>query len=182
MWMGAVTADPTGLVERTTIKKFGDFVHDGVVKRFDPPKPLASFPLRNELKFPIDYQVVLVLAEKDKGGGLDAQLDKFARQGKDAALATAKSLGATALDKLPEVVASGNVTWETVAAAIGKELLTVEARKIWRDDVFQPKLETLRVDTKDFRFPHGKLAGPQTKVVFRGHEGVCQVVYSWKLI
>jgi len=182
MRLTAIAIGPTGVVERNKIHKLGDFAKDGVLKQFDPPRKLATFALNNNLPLPILYQAVLVLAENDPGNGLNAQIDNFVKQGSAAALAKAKSIGAMTLDAVPTVVASGNVTLETFAAEVAKKVLTAKATVWFKDDVFPPSLQGLRIDKKDFTWTKGKMESPRQKVVFKGLQGKYHVIYSWKLI
>jgi hypothetical protein len=124
MRLAAITIAPTGVVAKGKLLKLGDFEEDGIIKKYRPPRKLATFVVNNDLKFPIQYQAFLVLAEKDPGDGFNRQIDAFVQQGQAAAVAQAKSLGVMTLEALPSVVATGNVTWETFAAEVGKRLLT----------------------------------------------------------
>src|SRR5262249_24056321 len=130
----------------------------------------------------IQYQALLVLAEKDTGGGFEGQLDVFAKQGREAALAKAKSLGAIALESVPAAVASGNVTWGTFAIEVGKRVLNAEGTKVWKDDISPPRRQNLRVTKQNFTWPNGRTVSPPITVVFDGNQGKYRVVYSWKLV
>lgn len=182
MRLAAITIEPSGIVKETRILKLGDFAKDGVLKQFTPPLRLASFAIRENLPFPLQYQAVFVLAEKDPGGGLTDQLGKFAQQGSAAALAKAKSLGATTLEAAARATVVGGGTVEGWAASVAREVLKVEVAKWFKDDVFPPKLESLRVTKKDFIWPGGKTESPRKTVIFKGNQGKYHVVYSWKLI
>jgi len=182
MRLAAITIDPTGAVSETPILKLGDFAKDGVLKQFVPARRLASFTIREDLAFPIQYQAVFVLAEKDPGGGLSTQLNKFAQQGNKAALAKAKSLGAASLEAALKAAVAGGGTVEGWAASVAKEVLQVEATKWFKDDVFPPSLQSLRVTRKGFTWSDGRIESAKKTVIFRGNQGKYHVVYSWKLI
>lgn len=182
MRLATITIDPVGTVERTPILKLGDFDEDGAVKRYKPPRRLASFAVRRDLAFPLQYQAVFVLAEKDPGGGLSAQLDGFVKQGNKAALAKAKSLGATTLEAAAKSALAGGVTIETWTAGVAKEVLKTEALKWFKDDVFPPQLQTLRVTRNDFTWANGKVESPRKTLTFKANQGKYHIIFSWKLI
>ena len=123
----------------------------------------------------------MVLAERDPGGGLSDNLAKFVQQ-LNAGLKP--GLGGKLIGKIGDAViragTSGQVNLETMAAAIGKELVKMKAEKWAKDDLFPPKLLKVTIPKPDFSWPNGSSLAQ--KVIFDGLQGKYVVTYSWRLM
>jgi hypothetical protein len=60
--------------------------------------------------------------------------------------------------------------------------LTFRTRS-WRfnDDVFPAQVVSLNITSDGFRWEDGTKMSPETKVEFRGHDGVYYLVYYWEI-
>lgn len=174
--LSGLTIDATGTVRRVRTLQIGTFKKDGVTKTFSPPLEFASFDLSTGASFPKHYQAMLVLAEKDPGGGLGDFLEKLKTK------AASKPAGESAEKGDVAVIAA--LLGKKAAEEIGKALLTEATAKMkgaWKDDIFPPSLEALQIPGPSFRFPHGRTTSEREAVTFKKHNGNYRVVYSWDL-
>jgi hypothetical protein len=128
--LAAITIDPTGIVGKGKLLK--EFKEDRRKIVFSPPRRLATFALHNDLQFPIQYQVVFILPENDRGDIFAEKVNLLLQHGKAVAVAMAKSLDSTSLEAIPDIVANSSASWATVAEEIGRGV--VRAQAWWDND------------------------------------------------
>jgi hypothetical protein len=191
--LSAVTIDPAGAVEKARKGWNGHFEKDGVVKKLLSPLPLATFTMR--AKFPSVYQVFLILAERDKGGGMGEYIDALVQNGGAIAKSTKKRDGTinmasdVAKEAAIKAAASGRVSPEGFLAAVGEvigEKAMAKGRELaeraWKDDIFPPNRVKIRIPSADFRFPNGAMVSDPETAVFKAFHGEYHVTYAWRLV
>jgi hypothetical protein len=180
--LGAIVVDPIDGVRVRTLD-LGQFGHDGSTRSFKTPRDFIGFKIAGG-PFPKVRQAILVLAERDAGGGFGKYLNKLMAEAK--AKLSAAGRGANAAPSPGFVFAS----WQAEVVAkelakeaaerLGKALLGValDARE---DDIFTPSLQSLTVTDANFRFKNGATTSPKTVVRFKKNGCDYGVTYSWRL-
>jgi hypothetical protein len=180
--LGAVVIDSKGAVRRRTMD-LGQFGHDGTTKR--PNRDFVAFRVSGNT-FPKVNQVLLVLAERDSGGGFGKYLDRMVKEA-EARVAAARPGRTTADAPGLRLVSTGEQA-EAAAAEIGKELakrlgeaLLAVALDQREDDIFPASLQAVSVTGPAFRFVKGGLK--ETKVAtFKKDQCHYTVKYTWHLV
>lgn len=114
--LGAIVIDSTGNVRRRTMD-LGKFGHDGSMNPVN--EDFIAFKVAGG-SFPKVNQVLLVLAERDGGGGFGKYLDKMMAKAQAAADAAKRAQGNVQLPGIRLVSAAAQA--EAVAAELGKEI------------------------------------------------------------
>jgi hypothetical protein len=180
--LGAIVIDSTGNVRRRTMD-LGEFGHDGSTKPVN--QDFIAFKVAGGA-FPKVNQVMLVLAERDGGGGFGKYLDDMAAKAKAAADAAKRAQGNVQLPGIRLVSAAAQA--EAVAAELGKEIakrlgeaLLAAALDQREDDIFPASLQSVSVTGPNFRFAQGKMV--DTKVVsFKKGRCDYSLKYTWRLV
>lgn len=177
---GAVAVDDQGSV--STINEFNvmDGFKDNVVKTYNPPKMLKSFPL-NSFKYPKSFLVTLTLAEKD-WGGFSKFLEELYKAIKNDLQKILNALGAAAAGALTGSVIAGPVG-AIIGAIIGLllELLFKWIIKLLKDDVFEPQSTSIIMPTANSTFSSGSLISSLMYFNFQDFGGSYRVGYKWKI-
>jgi hypothetical protein len=170
IWLGATAVDTAGKTHKLDMFKLhGDF-DKGEIKRFDPPKSLFQFDLRNGAEFPKSYFVTLLMVEKDSNNATNILNKLFdatrAQVGAHIAVAkTGSGIVGDVLGKSIEKIASG------VFGTIGKFL---------GDDALPPHNETIVISSAAHRFKNGKQEQPDVALL-KGQGGKYQVNFDWRI-
>jgi hypothetical protein len=191
--LSGITVDAAGRAARVSTFRVGQFEKDGRVKRFSPAKEFASFDLRNGPAFPRVYRTMLILVERDHGGGfqkrIDAMVTKANGKAARAAAKPANTTGAVAgtAGAVAGGAVGGIVTESPQGAKVGAEVgkfLFEEAEKLatqWgKDDIAPPQLENVKLPSASHQW-HGKDATPVKSRTVKFHGGTYRITYSWRL-
>ena len=180
--LGAIVIDSTGNVRRRTMD-LGKFGHDGSTNPVN--QDFIAFKVAGGA-FPKVNQVMLVLAERDGGGGFGKYLDDMAAKAQAAADAAKRAQGNVQLSGIRLVSAAAQA--EAVAAELGKEIakrlgeaILAAALDQREDDIFPASLQSVSVTGPNFRFAQGKMV--DTKVVsFKKGRCDYSLTYTWRLV
>jgi hypothetical protein len=110
---------------------------------------------------------MVMLAELDSSGGFESFVNDVA-----AKLNAAGEKGDLAGIGKELAIAAGKFALEQALKKLKSSL---------KDDVFPPVLETVEIDTEDFRFPKGELTSPLKTVIYKAHNGKYAVTHAWRL-
>jgi hypothetical protein len=188
--LGVIAVDATGSVHMKDMG-IGNFRRDGHTIPFTNPLRVVSFRV-DGTRFPKLYQVALVLAETDPGRGFNEYLKKltehFRKLSNDKVARVAPLIGdgGMALAVFGPQVAG--VIAKEIAAEVAEEVgkkakaaLKAELKDRWKDEIFQVRLQKLRIPRPSFRF-HGGMTSDRKTVVFSGHKCKYELEYSWQLL
>jgi hypothetical protein len=159
----------------------GSFKRDGSQRTFNPAKQLVIFNVRGN-KYPQTYQALLVLVERDPGGGFGKYLDRLVKEARELTdssadpnvpmLLPARYTPGAAL-QIPEILS-------TIAAEkIGKAVLGAAKKEInqrWADDIFDPVLQTVTLRDAQFEPPK-----TMTTLAYKKHNCSYRVIGRWHL-
>jgi hypothetical protein len=164
MILGGIAVGANGKKTQIKTGKVGSFEDSGDRKRFSPAKAFATLPVSTGTAR--EYSVVLVLAEEDVSGGTNEFVASLLES------STSSDGGK----------ADGGVS--LVAGAVAKELAKRAVKRLQnnaKDDIFPARTVTVRLREPDRRFENGGISTPRQVVTFKGHGGLYDIVYSWKL-
>lgn len=158
-----------------------DNFDDGDIVRFSPPKTLINLSLTDAPTFPKTCHALVLLAEKDVGGGFSGKLNGIFNKVKEE-LAKKKAAMAPAGAGVATLAPTGaqlGLIWGIIKPLVLpwiKNLL----RAIVNDDIFAPTDVTVKVSSNDALSTGGRVS-PQFPVEFRGHNGAYQMTCDWEL-
>lgn len=150
---------------------------DGDVKVFSPPKTIFTLKVPGGGTFPKRCVVTLILAEKDSGDLTSLAQEAFDKVTRD-------------MDEMKDAMGMGEGEdpppsfWDKVqekAKEIAFKFIRDKITAGLNDDVFPPQVVTLNVTSDDFRWGDGTKMSPETRVEFRGHDGVYYLFFYWEI-
>jgi hypothetical protein len=129
---------------------------------------------------------MLVLAERDAGGGFGKYLNKLVKESRSKVQASTDEAHTVPRQEhlmagFMQAETAGKELAMEAAHRLGKALLGV-ALDARADDIFPASLASLTVTDAAFRFPGGKLTSPTAVVRFKKDKCDYSVTYSWRLI
>ncbi|MFZ1852375.1 MAG: hypothetical protein WAU15_09195 [Nitrosomonas sp.] len=160
---GLLTETGKEVVKKNFFSVYPHF-DDGDVKVYNPPLIFCEFDLNKPGNWPRVYSVGLQLAEKQHGG-MDGTLNKYLQLIKDKLGIAA--IGAATLAKVP---------WAAPAIQAVLERVLAEAE----DKMFSVKTAEVQIASPNHNW-NGSLTSSPESLVFRGHDGIYSLTYSWKL-
>ncbi len=169
--LGGTSVDETGDTKAVQAFKVRSF-NKGDTQTYNPPKRFTFFNVREGgTKFPKSYSIALILVEKDMGD-LAGFLDKLADQVREYLKKELIKAGST---KGP----IGVIVALVLTYVLGKVFDYL--KRLWGDEIFDPKQLRIDLPTATHRFPGGKLDSVERTLVYTGHGGKYEVVYDWAL-
>jgi hypothetical protein len=175
--IAGVAINPDATTGKIPQLKVGTF-DKGKVRTFNPPRPFATFNLKNGAGFPKAFAVTLLLAEKDQGG-LAKVVDRLPKQITDAVKTKAASALSAAVGGAVGSVAGpvGTVLGALAGTAAVKVFDGVKGAL--SDDVFPPQTVDQTIKDAARALP---ASAAREIVTFKGHGGKYEVVGDWHLV
>jgi hypothetical protein len=175
--LSGLTIDAAGRAVRQQTFRIGKFEKDRSVKRYSPAHSFATFDLRQGPDFPRQYQTMLVLAERDEGGGLVDYVNAIVEGINTGSKPATSDKGGVAHSLLTDPPLS----MDAVAAKAVK-LAVAKVGQWAKDDIFRPRATKVSMTTAQYRFAKGAVTSRPDTASFKGYGGLYRIVYSWRLV
>jgi len=174
--LSGLTIDAAGRAVRQQTLRIGKFERDRSVKRYSPARAFATFDLRQGPDFPRHYQAMLILAERDQGGGLVEYVNAIVSN-----INTGSALPSQDKVDVPNQLLASPPTTREEAAAKAVKLAVAKVGQWAKDDIFRPRSAKVSMKTGEFRFAKGAVTSRPDTASFKGYGGLYRIVYSWRL-